>query len=102
MLKNPEKTKNDIVEWIRKYFAENGPECRAVIGISGGKDSSVTAALCTEVLGKDRVVGVLMPDGEQSDIADSREIVELLGIPSITFNIHEGVVGLSNAIEEEL
>lgn len=102
MLKNPEKTKNDIVEWIRKYFAENGPECSAVIGISGGKDSSVTAALCTEALGKDRVVGVLMPDGEQSDIADSREIVDLLGIPSITVNIHDGVVGLSNAIEAEL
>ena len=102
MLKNPEQTKNDIVEWIRDYFAANGPECCAVVGISGGKDSSVTAALCVEALGQDRVIGVLMPDGVQSDIADSQEIVALLGIPSITVNIHDGVAGLSDAIEEEL
>lgn len=102
MLKNPQETKNEIVAWIREYFAKNGPECSAVIGISGGKDSSVTAALCAEALGKDRVVGVLMPDGVQSDIADSEEIVELLGIPHITVNIHAGTTGLSQAIEEEL
>ena len=63
MLKNPEKTKNEIVQWIRDYFAENGPTCSAVVGVSGGKDSSVTAALCAEALGADRVVGVLMPNG---------------------------------------
>jgi NAD+ synthase len=102
MLKNPEKTKNDIVNWIREYFAANGPECSVVVGVSGGKDSSVTAALCKEALGKDRVVGVLMPDGVQSDIADSQEIVKLLDIPNITVNIHAGAVGLSEAIESEL
>lgn len=102
MLKNPVQTKNEIVKWIRDYFAENGPDCSVVIGISGGKDSSVTAALCAEALGKDRVVGVLMPDGVQADIADSQEIVELLGIPYITVNIHAGMEGLSGAIEEEL
>ena len=67
MLKNPEKTKNEVVQWIRDYFAENGPTCSAVVGVSGGKDSSVTAALCAEALGADRVVGVLMPNGVQPE-----------------------------------
>ena len=102
MLKDPKKTKDDIVAWIRDYFAANGPTCTAVVGISGGKDSSVAAAICTEALGKDRVVGVLMPDGIQPDIADSEEIVNLLGIPYITVNIHEGKEGLAGAINEEL
>ena len=61
MLVDPKKAKDEIVQWIRDYFQENGPDCSAVVGISGGKDSSVVAALCVEALGKDRVVGVLMP-----------------------------------------
>ncbi len=60
------KVKNDCVAWIRKFFEENGPGCNAVLGISGGKDSSVAAALCVEALGKDRVIGVLMPNGDQA------------------------------------
>ena len=60
MLKNPEQTKNEIVEWIRDYFKKNGPDCDAVVGVSGGKDSSVVAALLAGALGKDRVVGVMM------------------------------------------
>lgn len=102
MLKNPEQTKNEIVQWIRDYFEKNGPKCDAVIGISGGKDSSVTAALLTEALGKDRVVGVMMPNGIQSDISDSQEIVSLLGIRNVTVNIKAGVDGLSGAIQEAL
>ena len=102
MLKNPEQTKNDIVQWIRDYFAANGPSCSAVIGISGGKDSSVAAALLVEALGKERVVGVLMPNGVQSDIADSKEIVGLLGIPHVTVNIAAGFEGLSGAINSAL
>lgn len=98
MLKNPEQTKNEIVQWIRDYFAANGPKCSAVVGISGGKDSSVTAALLKEALGADRVVGVLMPNGVQPDISDSEEIVNLLGIPYVTVNIHAGVEGLYDAI----
>lgn len=87
MLKNPEQIKDEIVAWIRKYFEENGPACSAVIGVSGGKDSSVAAALCVEALGKDRVIGVLMPNREQSDISDSRRLVETLGIQCVEFNI---------------
>ena len=102
MLKNPEKTKNEIVQWIRDYFAANGPTCDAVIGISGGKDSSITAALLAEALGKDRVIGVMMPNGVQSDISDSQEIVDLLGIKNVTVNIKDGFDGLSSAINSAL
>lgn len=102
MLKDPKKVKEDIVQWIRDYFEENGPNCDAVIGISGGKDSSVTAALLVEALGKDRVVGVMMPNGIQSDISDSQEIVSLLGIRNVTVNIKDGTDGLSGAICQAL
>ena len=63
--------KNEVVVWIRQWFQENGNGCNAIIGISGGKDSSVVAALCVEALGKDRVIGILMPNHEQSDIEDA-------------------------------
>lgn len=81
------KVKNDIVEWIRNWFEENGPGCNAVIGISGGKDSSVVAALCVEALGKERVVGVMMPDGYQSDINDAVAVINHLGIYSCRSDI---------------
>lgn len=82
-----EKTTNDCVAWIRKFFKENGDGCNAVVGISGGKDSSVVAALCTEALGKDRVVGVLMPCGEQADIDCSKKLCDHLGIKAHVVNI---------------
>ena len=87
MLRDPVRTKNEIVQWIRDYFEENGKGCKAVIGISGGKDSSIAAALCAEALGKENVVGVLMPNGVQSDISDSKHLVEFLGIPYVELNI---------------
>lgn len=102
MLRDPVQTKNDIVKWIRDYFEANGPTCSAVVGVSGGKDSSVTAALLKEALGPERVVGVLMPNGVQSDIADSEELVKFLGIPYVTVNIAAGFDGLSGAINEAL
>lgn len=102
MLKNPEQTKNEIVQWIRDYFEKNGPKCDAVVGVSGGKDSSVVSYLLTEALGKDRVVGVLMPNGVQSDISDSQEVVSRLGIRTVTVNIKAGFDGLSSAINEVL
>ncbi len=94
------KVKNDCVAWIRDFFAENGRDCNAIIGISGGKDSSVAAALCVEALGKDRVIGVLMPCGEQSDIDCSRQLVDFLGIKNYTVNIKDAVEGLTRALPE--
>ena len=96
------KVKNECVEWIRKFFAENGPGCNAVLGISGGKDSSVAAALCVEALGKDRVIGVLMPNGEQHDINMSHLLCDHLGIRRFVVNIHAAVEGVLSAIPEEL
>ncbi len=94
--------KDGCVEWIKKFFEENGKGCNAVIGISGGKDSSVVAALCVEALGKDRVIGVLMPDGEQSDIDMAKLLVSHLGIKHYIVNIKESTQGLKNAIPFEL
>ena len=90
--------KNEIVQWIRQWFAANGDDCVAVIGISGGCDSTVVAGLCVEALGTDRVVGVLLPDGSQSDIEDSRRVVSELGIRSFTINIGKA----HNAIVKEM
>ena len=77
---NVEKVTNDLILWIQNWFEENGKGCNAVIGISGGKDSSIVAALCVKALGKDRVIGVLMPNGVQSDIYDSEQLVNFIGI----------------------
>ena len=96
------KVKNQCVEWIKNFFEENGKGCNAVIGISGGKDSSVAAALCVEALGKERVIGVLMPCGEQFDISCSYMLVEHLGIKHYVVNIEDAVEGLKGAIPEEL
>ena len=65
---NAEKTRDNLVNWIKDWFDRNGKDKYAVIGISGGKDSTVVAALCARALGKDKVLGVLMPNGTQKDI----------------------------------
>ena len=81
------KVKDELIQWIRDWFEENGPGCNAVIGISGGKDSTVTAAVCVQALGADRVIGVLLPNGEQHDIDVARAVVKHLGIRSYELNI---------------
>lgn len=96
------KVKNDCVAWIRNFFEENGKGCNAVIGISGGKDSSVVASLCVEALGKERVIGVLMPNGTQSDIDDSYKLVNHLGIKHYVVNIADCFNGLANAFPKDL
>lgn len=97
-----EKVKNECVEWIRDFFEKNGKDCNAVVGISGGKDSSVVAALCVEALGKDRVIGVLMPCGEQADIDCSKKLVEHLGIKNYTINVFDAVEGIKTQVAKEL
>ena len=96
------KVKQDCVEWIRDFFVQNGKDCNAVVGISGGKDSSVVAALCVEALGRDRVIGVLMPCGEQHDIDCSQLLVSHLGIKSYTVNVEDAVKGVLNSLPKEL
>ena len=96
------KVKNDCVAWIADFFEHNGKGCNAVIGISGGKDSSVVAALCVEALGKDRVIGVLMPCGVQHDIDKALLLVEHLGIRHYIVNIKDAVDGVTKNIPFEL
>ncbi len=96
------KVKNECVEWIRNFFEENGKGCNAIVGISGGKDSSIVAALCVEALGKDRVIGVLMPNGEQHDIDCARLLVNHLGIKNYEINIKEAVDGVLNSMPKDM
>lgn len=96
------KTKEDCVQWIKDWFDMNGKDCNAVIGISGGKDSSVVAALCVEAIGKDRVIGVLMPDWHQSDIADAERVCEFLGIHSYMINIGGAVDYLLGELRHQM
>ena len=96
------KVCSDCVNWIKEWFSQNGPDCKAVVGISGGKDSSVVAALCCAALGKERVLGVLMPQGEQADIDYSRDLCETLGIENITVNVKGAIEAVMSEIEDKL
>lgn len=90
--------KNKCVDWIKEWFKQNGNGCNAIIGISGGKDSSVAAALCVEALGRNRVIGVLMPQGYQPDIDDAIKLVNYLKIANIQINIGNAVDSVINRI----
>lgn len=97
---NATEVKDKCVQWIKDWFEENGKGCNAVVGISGGKDSTVVAALCVEALGKDRVIGVLMPCGEQADIDMARKLVNHLGIKNYEVNIKAAVDGIMSALPD--
>lgn len=99
-LDTKEATKG-LIEWIRTWFDENGKGCNAVIGISGGKDSSVAAALCVQALGKERVIGVLMPNISQGDIGDSYDLVNHLGIRYYVIPVTMAVADTINQIAAE-
>ena len=99
---NVEKITKDCVEWIREFFDKNGKGCNAIVGISGGKDSSVAAALSVEAYGKDRVIGVLMPCGKQHDIDMAYMLVNHLGIKHYEINIESAVNGLKESMPFEL
>ena len=92
------KEKEHIINWIREWFAENGPNANAVIGISGGKDSTIVAALLAEALGKDRVYGILMPQDVQPDLDDAKRVVETLGINTMMINVGEPVQKLTEQL----
>lgn len=89
-----------IIEWIRNYFKKTNGR-KVVIGISGGKDSTVCAALCVKALGKENVIGVMMPNGVQADIQDSEKIIKFLGIESVVVNINYAFMNLVNQINEK-
>lgn len=92
---NPAEQVTAIENFIKNYFVENGsPDTKAVIGISGGKDSTIAAALLVRALGPDRVIGVLMPNGTQNDIEDAHEVCDILGIKRYVFNIADAWNGL--------
>ena len=91
--------KEQAIKWVQEYFAANGNEnTKAIIGISGGKDSSTVAALCCAALGKERVIGVMMPNGVQSDIEDSKKLCDFLGIECYTINIEKSFNGITEEI----
>lgn len=77
---------DNIISWIKDYFVDQ-PNAKAVIGISGGKDSTIAAALLVRALGPDRVIGVMMPQGEQNDIEDAKNVCKILNIQSKIINI---------------
>lgn len=95
------KVKNDCVQWIRDFFENNGKGCNAICGISGGKDSSVVAALLVEALGKDKVIGVLMPNGIQSDIDDSYTVVKHLDIKHYVIDIFPMMEDFAGSLAKE-
>ena len=96
------KESEKVIEWIKQYFEDNGKDCNAIIGISGGCDSSVTAALLVKALGKDRVIGVLMPNGDQYDIDCSYQLVKFLDIKYYVININKPYLELTNEIDTKL
>ena len=96
-----EKTRDVLVQRIRE-FTEAAGCTRVVLGISGGKDSSVCAALCVEALGKDRVIGVTMPNGVQPDIDDSIKLINHLGIKRYNINIGSAFNALMTEVEDKL
>ncbi len=99
---NAEKVKNECIEWIKDFFNKNGPDCNAVVGISGGKDSSIVAALCVAALGKDRVIGVLMPQGQQHDIDMAYLLVNHLEIKHYVVNIEDTINAIKDSIPDDV
>ena len=96
------KIKDQCVKWIQDFFEQNGKGCNAVVGISGGKDSSIAAALCVEALGKDRVIGVLMPQGQQHDIDMAYKLVNHLGIKHYVINVKDAIDAIAKNLPDDL
>lgn len=95
------KVKDDLVLWLRNYYNNNGNPLNAVVGCSGGKDSSVVLAALVEAIGTERIYPILMPNGTQSDIEDSYKICDLLGLKPYLCNIEDGYNGILESISNE-
>lgn len=96
---DPAKQVLEIERFIKDYFVQNGtPDTKAIIGISGGKDSTIAAALLVRALGPDRVVGVMMPNGYQNDIDDAKRVCEILGIQHYLVDIGDSLATLYNRL----
>lgn len=95
---NVEKETKNVIEFIRDYYKKNNLG-GAIIGISGGKDSAVVAALFTKALGKENVIGVTMPcHSNKNDKTDARLISDYYGFEMINFDI----TGVFDSFKEEL
>ncbi|MBR1721799.1 MAG: NAD(+) synthase [Treponema sp.] len=95
------KITEEVTEWIQKWIEANGnSQTKVIVGVSGGKDSSVVSALLVHALGKDRVIGVMMPNGEQKDISDSQTLVNHLGIQNFTVNIAKAYEGICSVFKD--
>lgn len=86
----------EIISWIKTYIADTRAK-GVVIGMSGGKDSLVAAKLCSEAIGSDKVLGIIMPNGEMADITDAIDTCKLLGID---YQIIDISTAYKNIIEE--
>ena len=96
------KVKNEIVEWIRNWFDENGKDAKAVVLISGGKDSTIVGKLMIESLGKENVIGLLLPNGIQKDINVAIDVVKYLDIKYHVCNIESMVNDGLNLVSNEI
>lgn len=95
------KVKEELVKWLRDYFNNNGQPINAVVGCSGGKDSTVVLAALKEAIGSERIYAVLMPNGKQADIDDSYKVCEYLGLTPYVCNIQDAYNGILNSISAE-
>ena len=96
-----EKLTNDVINWIKDYFKDNA-DGKVIVGISGGKDSTIVATLCARALGADRVIGVLMPNGKQKDIYDSYRVCSFLGIQFFKVDISDAYCDLLSEIRSSI
>ena len=95
------QTAEKLVKWLKDYFDNNGQPINAVVGCSGGKDSTVVLAALTKAIGPDRIYAILMPNGEQADIDDSYKICEYLGLKPHVCNIQDAYNGVVGSVAGE-
>ena len=98
---NAEQVTKSLIEWVQNWFAENGANAKAIVGMSGGKDSTVAAAILCKAIGSDRVIGVGMPDVETGQgLNDADKICEYLNMTFYNVNISAARKGISESLNE--